>query len=119
MKKNYHYSGKSTPEAIEDFKTHFLSQLPRPIKWLAEKGIIPIALIVICDGCGVRGRIDGGAILLPTDRDDVKRWRDTEWTHRARLDFCERCSADGTADRAVADGAKPLGTYTFEAEGGK
>jgi hypothetical protein len=114
VKRNYHYSGKSTPEAFAHFHAEHLARLPRWSRRIVARmiklGVLRMKMQVVCDGCGVRGDIG-----VPELADDG-RWLGTEWTHRARLDFCPACSTNGTAERAVADGAKPLGTYTMEVE---
>lgn len=115
MKQNFHYSGKSTPEALAAFEQDFYSHFPRwsrrLVKGLVKRQILALKMSVCCDGCGVRGNIGPVPEILPDGR-----WIGTEWTHKARLDFCPTCSKNGTAERAVADGAKPLGTYTLEVE---
>jgi hypothetical protein len=114
MKKDYAYSGYSSPEAIEDFRTHFISKLPRALRWLVKRGIIKTRLVMCCDGCGTRLAMDANSTLIPTYWEHIKRWSGTDWTHQFRLDFCKTCSENGTAERAIADGAKPLGTYTVK-----
>lgn len=114
MKRSYHYSGKSTPEALAQFEGDFLGRFPRwarrAIKGAVKRGILRVGFRIVCDGCGTIGQLG-----VPEITEDG-RWLGTEWTHRARLDFCPACSTNGTADRAVADGAKPLGAYTMEVE---
>jgi hypothetical protein len=113
VKTNYHYSGMSTPEAIEDFRSHFLSQLPRWARWLVDRGFLNPRLTIVCDGCGRQEIIEGNAKLLPSGMEGIGYWEGTDWTHRARLDFCEVCSHNGTAVKSVRAGVQPLGTYTF------
>lgn len=129
-KQNYHYSGKSTPEAIEHFREHFLDQIPRGlrgiIKAALKTGLVQTRMQICCDGCGARYKLPPNSVLIPST-EGKQKWRDTEhllpvadnppivqpWTHQNRLDFCPTCSRDGTAERAVADGVKPLGNYTL------
>lgn len=110
---SYHYSGKSTPEAIKHFQDHHLGRLPRPLGRIAraavKAGLLDFALTIVCDGCAKKTRLRGQPKVMPDGR-----WRNSEWVHRDRLDFCEICKLDGTADRAVADGIQPLGTYTLD-----
>lgn len=110
---NYHYSGMSTPEAIQHLEAHRLAGMPRPLRWLIRLGLLRVAMTVVCDGCGAQTRLATPA-LIETSTPGVARWKNSEWSHQGRLDFCEACSHNGTAERAVNDGARPLGTYSFD-----
>lgn len=120
MKTNYHYSGLSTPEAMKDFAEVQMASMPKPlrsaVKLLLRAKLLRLGLGVVCDGCGVRTQLPENTVLMPVEprpSGDCYRWRGSEWHHMGRLDFCSTCMGDGTADRAVADGAKPLGKYTM------
>ena len=119
-KQNYHYSGKSTPEALEHFREHAIENTPRLlrpiIRWAVRTERLKLGFTMVCDGCGTKSPKIENPVLVPMEREGTQNWRGTNWTHQARLDFCLVCTLDGTADRAVAAGAQPLGTYSLDVE---
>lgn len=105
-KVDYHYSGKSSAEALNEFVNDFLSGWPKFTHGFLRKLIV---FSLVCDGCGAKVRMKNPVLLASG------KWSGTNWHHVERLDFCSTCAHDGTSHRAVKDGAKPLGSYTFEA----